>query len=65
MLQQIWLNNATANIFFRAKHAAILQIWQNMLEQIFFFFRVTMVIIAIIFHNHILILTLWASLLRF
>ena len=30
----------------------------------FFFFRVTMVTIAIMFHNHILILTLWASLLR-
>ena len=30
-----------------------------------FFFRVTLVTIAIMFHNPILILTLWASLLRF
>ena len=30
-----------------------------------FSFRVTLVTIAIMFHNPILILTLWASLLRF
>ena len=30
-----------------------------------FFFRFTMVTFAIMFHNPILILTLWASLLRF
>ena len=33
--------------------------------EFFFFFRVTLVTIAIMFHNPILILTLWASLLRF
>ena len=33
--------------------------------ELIFFFRVTLVTIAIMFHNPILILTLWASLLRF
>ena len=33
--------------------------------ELIFFFRVTLVTIAIMFHNPILIITLWASLLRF
>ena len=42
-----------------------LDYWLFPLSRVNFFFRVTMVTIAIMFHNPILILTLWASLLRF
>ena len=41
------------------------KIRENLRTANFFFFRVTLVTIAIMFHNHILILTLRASLLRF